>query len=102
MCLLVAKVNMHIISNNGSYIDDLLHVMPSKLLIPDETLKINDRNQKKLTTLPNGVFESGSENCRVVAVTLEKKVAIVVILVYRVVALSFSSESNVGTAKEPR
>ena len=53
--------------------------MPSKLLIPEETLKTSDKNQKKLTTLPNGVFEPGSENWRVVAVTLEKKVAMVVI-----------------------
>ena len=46
------------------------------------------------------VFEYGSENWRVVAVTLEKKVAIVVIFTYRVVALSFSSARNVGRAEE--
>ena len=74
--------------------------MPSRLLIADETLKSNDKSQKKLTMLPNGVFESGSENCRVVAVTLEKKVAMVVIFTYRVVVLSFSSARNVGRAKE--
>ena len=50
--------------------------------------------------LPNVVFESGSENWRVVAVTLEKKVAMVVIFTYRVVALSFSSARNVGRAKK--
>ena len=49
--------------------------------------------------LPNVVFESGSENWRVVAVTLEKKVAMVVIFTYRVVALSFSSARNVGRAE---
>ena len=36
---------------------------------------------------------------RVVAVTLEKKVAIVVMFTYRVVALSFSSAKNVGRTK---
>ena len=72
--------------------------MPNRLLIAEETLKTSDRNQKRLTTLPNGVFESGSENWRVVAVTLEKKVAIVVILTYRVVTLSFSSARNNGSA----
>ena len=74
--------------------------MPSRLLIAEETLKTNDKNQNKLTTLPNGVFESGSENWRVVAVTLEKKVAMVVIFTYRVVALSFSSARKAGRAKE--
>ena len=74
--------------------------MPSRLLIAEETLKTNDKNQNKLTTLPNGVFESGSEYWRVVAVTLEKKVAIVVIFTYRVVALSFSSARNAGRAEE--
>ena len=44
------------------------------------------------------VSEFGSENCRVVAVTLEKKVAMVVILTYRMVALSFSSARKVGKA----
>ena len=73
--------------------------MPSRLLIPEETLKTSDRNQKKLTTLPNGVFESGSENWRVVAVTLEKNVAMVVIFTYRVVSLSFSSARNDGKAE---
>ena len=72
--------------------------MPNRLLIAEETLKTSDRNQKRLTTLPNGVFESGSENWRVVAVTLEKKVAIVVIFTYRVAALSFSSARKVGSA----
>ena len=80
--------------------DDFLHVMPSKLLIPEETLKTSDKNQKKLTTLPNGVVESVSENWRVVVVTLEKKVAMVVIFTYRVVALSFSSARKVGRARE--
>ena len=84
---------MYITGKHDSYIDDFLHDIPSILLIAEETLKTNDMNQKKLTMLPNGVCESGRENWRVVAVTLEKKVAIVVILMYRVVALSFSSAS---------
>ena len=63
-----------------TYIDDFRQVRPSKLLMPDETLKTRDKYQKRLTTLPIGVFELGRENWMVVAVTLEKKVAIVVIL----------------------
>ena len=33
-----------------AHIDDFLHVIPSKLLTPDETLDTSDRNQKKFTT----------------------------------------------------
>ena len=91
-------VSSHMINGHVSHIDDFLHVMPNKLLIAEETLKTSDRNQKKLTTLPSTVLESGSENWRVVAVTLEKKVAIVVIFTYRVAALSFSSARKVGSA----
>ena len=100
ICHQKARINTHINHKYNPYIDDFLHVIPSRLLIADETLKTNDNSQKKLTTLPNDVFESGSENCRVVAVTLEKNVAMVVIFTYRVVALSFSSARNVGRAKE--
>ena len=32
-----------------THIDDFLHVIPSKLLTPDETLNTSDRNQKKFT-----------------------------------------------------
>ena len=32
-----------------AHIDDFLHVIPSKLLTPDETLNTSDRNQKKFT-----------------------------------------------------
>ena len=74
--------------------------MPNRLLIPEDTLNTKDKNQKKLTTAPNGVPESGSENWRVVAVTLEKKVAIVVMFTYRVVALSFSSARTAGRAEK--
>ena len=94
------SISLRICSKQESYIDDFIHVMPSRLLIAEETLKTNDRNQKKLTTLPNGVVESVSENWRVVVVTLEKKVAMVVIFTYRVVALSFSSARKVGRARE--
>ena len=83
-----------------THIADFRQDIPSKLLTPDETLNTSDRNQKKLTTLPNGVVESVSENWRVVVVTLEKKVAMVVIFTYRVVALSFSSARKVGRARE--
>ena len=32
-----------------THIDDFLHVIPSKLLTPDETLNTSDRNQKRFT-----------------------------------------------------
>ena len=82
-----------------SHIDDFLHVIPSKLLTPDETLNTSDRNQKKFTTFSRSEGLSEIDICRVVAVTLEKNVAIVVIFTYRVVALSFSSARNCGRAK---
>ena len=81
-----------------TYIDDFLHVIPSKLLTPDETLNTSDRNQKKFTTFSRSEGLSEIDICRVVAVTLEKNVAIVVIFTYRVVALSFSSARNCGRA----
>ena len=34
---------------HATHIDDFLHVIPSKLLTPDETLNTSDRNQKKFT-----------------------------------------------------
>ena len=96
------SISKRIIEGRDSYtyIDDFLHVILRRLLIPEDTLKTNDKNQKKFTVPPNDVLESGSENWRVVAVTLEKKVAIAVILTYLVVALSFSSARNVGKAKK--
>ena len=85
---------------HATHIDDFLHVIPSKLLTPDETLNTIDRNQKKFTIFQSGEFGSiNIEVCRVVAVTLEKNVAIVVMLTYRVVSLSFSSARNVGKAR---
>ena len=60
-------------------------------------------NQNKFTTshtvLPAFMVK---DVWRAVAVTLEKNVAIVVILTYRVVALSFSSERNIGSAERSR
>lgn len=58
--------------------DDFLHVILSKLLIPEDTLKTRDENQRRLTTFPREEVVCTSENWSVVAVTLEKKVAIVV------------------------
>ena len=85
---------------SNTHIDDFRHVIPSKLLIPEETLNTSDINQNKLTTFHKGEFGSiDIEIWRVDAVTLEKNVAIVVILIYRVVAPSFSSERNIGKTK---
>lgn len=40
------------IYNNRSYIVDFLQVKPRRLLIPDETLKTSDMNQKRFTNPP--------------------------------------------------
>lgn len=83
-----------------TYIDDFLHVIPSRLLTPEETLKTREINQKKFTIFHNWeLWAMDVDIWRVVAVTLEKKVAIVVMFTYRVVALSFSSAKNVGRTK---
>lgn len=72
------------------------------LLTPEETLKTSDENQKRFTKPRRE--EAGSEgggeyvNWSVVAVTLEKKVAIVVMLMYRVVSLSISLARKIGKA----
>lgn len=75
-----------------THIEDLLHVKAIKLLTPDDTLKTSDKNQKRLTTplkeLDGTASVSAYVNCSVVAVTLEKNVAIVVKFTYRVVSLS--------------
>ena len=55
-------VSTHVTNGLDSYIDDFLHVIPSRLLIAEEALKTNESNQKKFTMLPIGVFESGREN----------------------------------------
>lgn len=63
----------------NTYIADFLHVIPNKLLTPDETLNTRERNQKRFTAELR-VEPVVMENWSVVAVTLEKKVAIAVIL----------------------
>ena len=63
------------------------------------TITVSDINQKKFTLAHNmGGSVIEIDIWRVVAVTLEKNVAIVVMLTYRVVALSFSSARNMGRA----
>ena len=84
-----------------THIDDLLHVIPSRLLTPDETLNTSDMNQKKFTAFHRDDCVKEIDICRVVAVTLEKNVAIVVMFTYRVVALSFSSARNIGRSVVP-
>ena len=69
-----------LIGEVGAHIDDFLQAMTIRLLIPEETLNTNDKNQNRFTALPSFVLVSWYENCSVVAVTLEKNVAIVVIL----------------------
>ena len=80
---------------------DFRHVIPSRLLTPDETLNTSDMNQNKFTTSHTVLPAFMDKDVwRAVAVTLEKNVAIVVILRYRVVALSFSSARNIGSAEK--
>lgn len=79
---------------NGTYIADFRHVIPKRLLIADETLKIKDKNQKKLTALSRFVPVWAKENWSVVAVMAEKNVATVVMLRYFNVA--FSSAPRIG------
>ena len=42
-----------------THIDDFLHVIPSKLLTPEETLNTSDKNQKRFTIFsrPEGLKE---------------------------------------------
>ena len=82
-----------------TYNDDFLQIVPSRLLIPDETLNTSEMNQNRFTTF-HRVECVGAEIViwRVVAVTLEKNVAIVVMLTSRMVAFSFSSARNCGSA----
>lgn len=85
--------------SNGAYTDDFRQVIPIRLLIPEETLKTNDINQKRFTRPPSSVSVLWNEYWSVDAVTLEKKVAIVVIFTYRFVAFSSSEEMKVGKTK---
>lgn len=75
-----------------THIDDLRHVNPSRLHTAEDTLNTSERNQKRLTAPLKGSDASACNgayvNWSVVAVTLEKKVAMVVRLTYRVVSLS--------------
>lgn len=64
---------------HNTHICDFLQVMLRMLLTPEEILKTRDKNQTRFTALPNRLFVFSYENCSVAAVTLEKKVAIVVI-----------------------
>ena len=83
-----------------THIFDFRHVIPSRLLTPDETLNTSDMNQNKFTTSHTALPAFTDKDIwRAVAVTLEKNVAIVVMLTYRVVALSFSSARNIGSAE---
>lgn len=53
------------------------HMYASRLLTTDAILNTNEQNQKLLTTIWSVVLASLTENCKVVAVTAEKKVATV-------------------------
>lgn len=56
---------------------DFLHIMVSKLLTPEETLNTREINQKRFVALFRPPDVSWYVNWSVVAVILEKKVAIV-------------------------
>ena len=90
-------------TSRQTHIFDFRHVIPSKLLTPEETLNTSDMNQHKFTTFHTVLSGFIAKDVwRTVAVTLEKNVAIVVMLRYRVVALSFSSARNIGSAEKGR
>ena len=55
-------------------------LLAKRLLIADDTLKSKEDNHSMLTAFSAFVPFVAYENCRVVAVTAEKKVAIVVIV----------------------
>lgn len=74
-------------------IDDWYHVSPSRLNTADAILKTIDEYQN-----PSTVVEPFPEICKVVAVTLEKKVAMVVIAMYFFVAFLSRSSCTYGRA----
>lgn len=53
------------------------HVTPNRLLTAAPILKTSDVNQNVFTAFAMGVLVASNENCMVVAVTAEKKVATV-------------------------
>lgn len=81
-----------------TYARDVLHIMVSKLLTPEETLNTREMNQKRLVALLRVSDVSWYVNWSVVAVILEKKVAIVDRARYRVVSRSSSSSTKEGKA----
>ena len=90
-------------TSRQTHIFDFRHVIPSRLLTPDETLNTSDMNQNKFTTSHTVLPAFMDKDVwRAVAVTLEKNVAIVVMLRYRVATLSFSSARNIGSAEKSR
>ena len=82
----------------GGAIEDLRQVIPNRLLIAEATLNTNDSSQKRLTELSKAVDDCEKDNWSVVAVTPEKKVAIVVMFKYLEVAL-FSALRMGGRAE---
>ena len=62
-----------------AHIDDFLHVIPSKLLIADETLNMSDWKRKNCSALKKAVLSTGPKSGKMLAETLEKKIATVVI-----------------------
>ena len=90
-------------TNHHTHIFDFRNVIPSRLLTPDETLNTSDMNQNKFTASHTALPAFMDKDVwRAVTVTLEKNVAIVVMLRYRVVTLSFSSARNIGSAEKSR
>ena len=61
-----------------THTDERLHSMLTRLLTPEETLKTSDTSQSRFTALSRRVVVCWYENWSVVAVMVEKKVAIVV------------------------
>ena len=67
----------HITQEDGTHYIACFHVRPNRLFTAAPMLNTRDVNQNEFTALASGVLVISNENCMVVAVTAEKKVATV-------------------------
>jgi hypothetical protein len=81
---------------NNTYYMACFHVSPSRLLTAAAILKTSDANQKPFTAFAVGDPREAKEYCKQVAVTAEKKVAIVDKF-NKFIAACFCAKRIVGT-----
>lgn len=89
------QINLKNQIKQKTYIDDWYHANPSRLKTAEPMLKTSEEYQKASTA---ELLGADAEICRVVAVTLEKKVEMVVIAVYLFTAFSSRSRCTYGSA----